>query len=398
MVGGSTPSRATAENWGGNIPWVTPSELTERRDRYLVTSRESISEQGLKAASLRILPPGSVLLTSRATIGTTAINKVPVTTNQGFQNLIPNSETDSLWLYYAVSSMRQELERRSAGSTFREISRDSVRSLPVLVPPLHEQRAIAAALDSIDEAIERTEEVITATKRLHDAVLHELLSRGLPGLHTEWTEARGLGTIPACWDVVRLGNVAKVNPRRPSLKVEPTSSVTFVPMAAVAENCKGIVSPELQPYWKVSRGYTYFQRRDVLFAKITPCLQNGKHALATNLSGEFGFGTTEFHVIRAGPSIDPRHLFRILTQPSNLERCQKSFSGTAGQQRVHPDILRDLRLCLPPLTEQRIIAATLDSIDAALEGVRGERAALQSLKASTADALLTDRMRMGGSL
>ena len=136
------------------------------------------------------------------------------------------------------------------------------------------------------------------------------------------------------------------------------------------------------------------REQDVLFAKITPCLQNGKHALAANLSGEFGFGTTEFHVIRAGPSIDPRHLFRILTQPSNLERCQKSFSGTAGQQRVHPDILRSLRLCLPPLTEQRVIAATLDGIDAALEQAREERAALQLLKASTSEVLLTGRLRI----
>ena len=76
--------------------------------------------------------------------------------------------------------------------------------------PCSEQRAIAAVLDSIDEAIERTEEVIAATERLRDALLHELLTRGVPGQHSEWKEAPGIGTIPACWDVVRLGDVVTV--------------------------------------------------------------------------------------------------------------------------------------------------------------------------------------------
>ena len=85
----------------------------------------------------------------------------------------------------------------------------ATQAIPLL-PPLEEQRAIAAVLDSIDEAIERTEEVIAATERLRDALLHDLLTRGLPGRHTEWKQVRGLGTIPACWDVVRLGDVAGI--------------------------------------------------------------------------------------------------------------------------------------------------------------------------------------------
>ena len=209
VVGGTTPSRANAEYWGGDIPWVAPSELTELPGRYLDCSRESITEQGLQTTGLRDLPAGSVLLTSRATIGATAINRMPVTTNQGFQSLVPSRDTSALWLFYGVAARRRELERRGAGSTFREVSRDSVRSLPILIPPPEEQRAIATVLDSIDEAIERTEEVIAATERLRDALLHDLLTRGLPGRHTEWKEVRGLGTIPASWNVARLGDVCE---------------------------------------------------------------------------------------------------------------------------------------------------------------------------------------------
>lgn len=171
VVGGSTPSRTRPEYWGGDIPWVVPSELTELAGRYLQNSRESITADGLESAGLRILPVGSVLLTTRATIGLAAINTLPITTNQGFQSLVVKNGTDSLWLYYCISSKKRELEQRGAGSTLREVSRDGARALPILLPPLSEQRAIASVLDAIDEVIERADEVIAATERLRDALL-----------------------------------------------------------------------------------------------------------------------------------------------------------------------------------------------------------------------------------
>ena len=210
VVGGSTPSRANGAFWGGSIPWVVPSELTELSGRYLTDTRESITQVGMDSAGLRSIPVGSVLLTSRATIGVTAINTMPLVTNQGFQNLVVKNGADALWLYYCVSNRRGELQRRAAGSTFREVSRDSVRSLPILLPPLSEQRAIADVLDAINEAIERTEAVIDATERLRGALLHDLLTRGVPGWHSEWREVPGLGTVPTAWDVVRLGERAKI--------------------------------------------------------------------------------------------------------------------------------------------------------------------------------------------
>ena len=101
----------------------------------------------------------------------------------------------------------RQFSRIANGVTRFGLTLDATRSLPILLPPLPEQRAIAAVLDSIDEAIERTEAVIAATERLRDALLHELLTRGVPGWHSEWKEAPGIGTIPACWEVVRLGDV-----------------------------------------------------------------------------------------------------------------------------------------------------------------------------------------------
>ena len=194
---------------------------------------------------------------------------------------------------------------------------------------------------------------------------------------------------PNGWRLVRLGDVAEVNPRRPPLNVSDETPVTFLPMSAVAENCSGILAREVRQFSEVAKGYTYFEEDDLLFSKITPCLQNGKHTLATGLKGRFGFGTTEFHVVRSDSSLTPKYLFRISTQSHIIDHCAKSFTGTAGQQRVQPETLKALPILLPPLPEQRAIAAVLDSIDEAIEGAEAVIAATGQLRDSLLHQLLT---------
>ena len=201
--------------------------------------------------------------------------------------------------------------------------------------------------------------------------------------------AAGETQVPDGWRMVRLGDMAKINPRRPKLNVEGDTRITFLPMAAIAERMQGIITRELRPYSEISTGYTYFEENDFLFSKITPCLQNGKHTLATGLKLGFGFGTTEFHVVRAGSSLDTRYMFHSLIQPHIIERCAKSFAGTAGQQRVQPETLKILPISLPPLPEQRAIAAVLDGIDDAIEASESVASATEALRDSLLHELLT---------
>ena len=191
------------------------------------------------------------------------------------------------------------------------------------------------------------------------------------------------------WEVVRLGDVVDLNPRRPKLSVSEETLVTFLPMNAVANDFSGILARDERPYRDVAKGYTYFEEGDVLFSKITPCLQNGKHTLATGLNGGFGFGTTEFHVVRAGNRVSAQYVFRVLTQTHVIEQCSKSFTGTAGQQRVQSETLKSLRISVPPLAEQHAIAAVLDSIDEAIERTEAVIAATERLRDSLLHELLT---------
>lgn len=161
---------------------------------------------------------------------------------------------------------------------------------------------------------------------------------------------------------VKLDDVAEINPRAPK-NLADDDDVAFVPMSAVSEDGR-LEEHGSRPYGEVKKGYTYFERGDILVAKITPCFENGKAALVDNLTEQVGFGSTEFHVLRPGPDLDGRYLFYMLWNEKFRASATGGMTGSAGQKRVPADLLRRTEIRLPPLDEQRRIAAILDKADA----------------------------------
>ena len=137
-----------------------------------------------------------LMISVRAPVGQTNRASAELSIGRGLA-AIRFSEPSQAFGWHIVNHTKGALERVTQGNTFQAIGGEALRSLPILLPPLSEQQAIAAVLDSIDEAIERTEAVITATERVRDALLHELLTRGVPGWHTQWKDVPGIGTVPA---------------------------------------------------------------------------------------------------------------------------------------------------------------------------------------------------------
>jgi type I restriction enzyme S subunit len=176
--------------------------------------------------------------------------------------------------------------------------------------------------------------------------------------------------LPHGWRWARLGEVCAINPRRPDLKRPDDTLTTFVPMSAVEEDGRGITRAEQRPFSEVKKGYTYFGEGDVLFAKITPCMQNGKHATAQKLTDGVGFGSTEFHVLRPESEIISEWVHHFILQPWVLEEATAHFTGAVGQQRVPENYLAGLSVPLPSLPEQRRIAAILSEQMAAVEQAR----------------------------
>ena len=169
------------------------------------------------------------------------------------------------------------------------------------------------------------------------------------------------------WATVSLADVATLNPTRPRelLKLDDSHQVTFVPMTAVNQYKGEIESAQIRPFGKVKKGFTYFAERDVIFAKITPCMQNGKSAIASGLVNGLGFGSTEFHVIR--PNTDrilPEWIWYFVRQAWFRNEGIRHFRGAVGQQRVPVDYLGTANIPLPPVTEQsRIVARITECIE-----------------------------------
>lgn len=159
-----------------------------------------------------------------------------------------------------------------------------------------------------------------------------------------------------------IGEVAVLNPKQPARLFDDGAAVPFIPMAAVSAN-GGMPTEERRHFTDLKGGYTYFERGDVLLAKITPCFENGKAALLDSLSRPFGFGSTEFHVLRAGADLDPRYLFHAVRSPQFRRSGASRMTGSAGQQRVPSGFVATYRIPVPSLKEQRRIATLLDKAE-----------------------------------
>lgn len=184
-------------------------------------------------------------------------------------------------------------------------------------------------------------------------------------------------------NMVALQDVATINPRSSQLSLLPTDPVCFVPMAAVSEQSRSIEEVEVRPYSEVSKGYTYFEEGDVIVAKITPCYENGKIALARDLPHRVAFGSTEFHVFRASEAVDNKYIFHLLQTPAVRTAGASQMKGAAGQKRVPADYFKNIQIPLPPLAEQKRIAAILDAADALRAKRRESLAQLDTLLQST---------------
>ena len=154
IIGGGTPKTSVAEYWNGDIPWLTPKDLSGLKGRFLSRGERNISEAGLKNSSAKLLPKHAVLLSSRAPVGYLAISLNEVTTNQGFRSLIPQSNTHYLFLYYLLKNNVDYLKSQSTGTTFGELAGSTLKSLSFTFPPLPEQKAIATVLSSLDDKID----------------------------------------------------------------------------------------------------------------------------------------------------------------------------------------------------------------------------------------------------
>lgn len=174
VINGSTPSRVKPEYWNGEIDWVTPKDLSKLDSKYFNEAPEKITELGYKSCSTTIVPVGSLLYTSRAPIGHLAITQREICTNQGFKTLVPNDNVDVEFLYYVLKKYTPNLQDLGNGATFKELSKATISSYKIPLPPIDQQKKIAAILDAADAYRQKTKALITKYEELTQSLFLDM--------------------------------------------------------------------------------------------------------------------------------------------------------------------------------------------------------------------------------
>ena len=296
-----------------------------------------------------------------------------------------NDYTLGNFLFYSL--VNKDIRPFINGTTRSKLTQADLRQVEIGLPPLPEQRAIAAVLDSIDEAIEGVEAVITATERLRDALLHELLTRGVPGWHTQWKDVPGIGTIPAAWDVVRLGDVAEVE--RGKFTHRPRNEPRFyggdIPFIQTGDvvRANGMIKQHSQTLNDLGLSISRLFPAGTIIVTIAANI--GETAIA-----DYPVAFPDSLVGVTPTDINTNFLeYFLRTQKGRLTQ----FAPESAQKNINLGDLRPLSTSLPSRLEQQAIAAMLDGVGEAIKQTCQEREYLQSLKTSAADALLTGRVR-----
>ena len=179
VVGGGTPSTGDQTNFGEHIPWITPKDLSTHQSRYISRGERSLSAKGLSGSSAKRLPAGTVLVSSRAPIGLTALAQNDVSTNQGCRSLVLNTDlADSEFVYYLMTASTDYLHQHANGTTFMELSGGVFKTLEFMLPPLEDQRRIAAVLAALDDRIESCVSIARSCEHLLLAHFDRLQEQG----------------------------------------------------------------------------------------------------------------------------------------------------------------------------------------------------------------------------
>ena len=382
ICSGGTPDTEVAEYWNGDIAWCTPSDITKLDTKYIESTEVKITAKGLKESSATLLPPRSIVVCTRATIGSAAICNTEIATNQGFKNIIPNEKANPEWLYYIITYSKPRLVRLGCGSTFLEVSKKDFSRFKIAVPPLAEQRKIAEVLGVWDEAIEKQERLIEQLALRKRGLMQRLLSAKLrlPGFSEAWKK-------------VKLGDICERVTRK---NIEDNQNVMTISAQRgfVAQTDffnKSVASETLESYYLVFRDEFCYNKS---YSNGYPMgaikrLSEAEKAVVTSLYICFNVKPgTDANIDYLSYYFDNGGLNRSLTKIANE-------GGRAhGLLNVTPKDFFGLSFEIPSLKEQTAIAEVLTAADREIELAKEKLERLRRQKRGLMQQLLTGKKRV----
>ena len=364
-----------------------------------------ISKDSYDFLSKSKLYEGDIVLCNVGAVG--SIFKVP---NLGKpMSLAPNSLLirfgnpilANYFYYFFSSDIGQQFINSITNTTTQpKFNKTDFRKLLMLNPPLTEQESIVKFLDKkvleIDANISKNKELISLLEEKKTALINQVVTKGLDSnVPMKNSGIEWIGEIPEHWEIKRLKFNCKVNPSNKKHVSNQDIKINFLPMEKVSED--GWYDAESkEEYSKISRGYTYFEDDDVLSAKITPCFENGKSTLVKDLDFGFGFGSTEFHVIRFSKYAIPEFIFYLLNTHSFRNIGQAFMTGTAGQKRVPTEFVENFPMVTPSIEEQKQIVSYLNNetskIDNTISKIKENIDLLEEYKNSLIHQVVTGKI------
>jgi len=401
VVSGGTPSREIANYWGGTIPWVTPGELTTLKGKMLRLTNESITDEGLRQSGANLLPAGSLLVTTRASLGYCAINPVPVTTNQGFKSIIFRQGSNTNFYYHWTRKIGSELKRRASGTTFLEISGSDFKQIELPVPPSAEQHKIAQILDTLDTQIRKTETLIAKLEKIKEGLRNDLLTRGIdqngqlrptPEQARELYKESALGLIPEDWHI---GPVEQALERIIDYRGKtPTKTGYGVPLITAKNVRMGYIDPEPREFIAASSYDSWMTRgipssTDIVFTTEAP-LGN----VAQVGTGEKVAFAQRVIILQPKSNLRPEFLLLLLMDSNFQARAMRAASGSTALG-IKQSVFRKLLIAHPSsISEQIAISNGVRELDGRRALEFRCLAKLKGIKKGLMNDLLTGHVRV----
>lgn len=345
IVGGATPSTKNPQFYDGDIPWITPKDLTNWNNMYISKGERSITKAGYNSASCKMMPKGSVLFTSRAPIGYIAIAANEVCTNQGFKSVVPNTDLiDSQFLYYSLIFNKNKIISMGSGTTFAEISGKVMASVEISLPPLAIQKKIAAQLAEIDDKIAVNKKICENLEAQAQALFKHWFVDFAPFKDGGFVESE-LGLIPEGWRVGMLGDICKTNKR--TYGASFLGIIEYIDTGSVTNNIIDNIQILDSKIDKIpSRARRAITEGDILFSSVRP---NQRHfAFMYNPTSRM-VASTGFIVITANWSGYRYYIYQYLIQDSVINYLQAiAEQSVSTYPSINASDITNIKVIIPP--------------------------------------------------
>lgn len=269
--------------------------------------------------------------------------------NQRVCKIVEKKGVNGEYIRFFLSRALKEIENRTAFVTVKHLSAKELNRIELNLPSIEKQKKIAESLCKMENIITHRRTQLEKLDLLVKARFVEMFGE--------------VGTDKFGWGLQKIGDICEINPKKAKeSKLHSELKISFVPMPAVSEY-GNIDATEIKTYEEVKSGFTYFAENDVLFAKITPCMENGKGCIARGLCNGIGFGSTEFHVIRPTAKTNPYWIYNVTVFKQFRKDAAANMTGSAGQRRVPAKFLENYKVALPPIELQTQFADFVKQVD-----------------------------------